>query len=83
MIIETMITGAYGRKTVYAVCNDATETGDKPHEIARFDALDAATAVMKYWRGDTLSESDEYMAREAIRKAGAPTGQSRRDRKAD
>lgn len=73
MVIEKLNLGAHGRKIVYAVCADATETGDKLHEIARFDALDVATAVLRYMRGDSLSEADEYRAKEAIKKAAAPT----------
>ena len=64
-----MHVGAHGRKIIYAVCADAQETGDKLHEIARFDTLDVATAVLRYMRGDSLSEADEYRAKEAIKKA--------------
>ena len=69
MVIEKLHVGAHGRKIIYAVCADQTETGDKLHEIARFDTLDVATAVLRYMRGDSLSESDEYRAKEAIKKA--------------
>ncbi len=73
MVIEKLHLGAHGRKVFYAVCADATETGDKLHEIARFDTLDVATAVLRYMRGDSLSEADEYRAKEAIKKAATPT----------
>jgi hypothetical protein len=68
---------------MYAVCADAQETGDKLHEIARFDTLDVATAVLRYMRGDSLSEADEYRAKEAIKKASAQTVESKRTRKAE
>ena len=83
MVIEKLHVGAHGRKIIYAVCADQTETGDKPHEIARFDTLDVATAVLRYMRGDSLSEADEYRAKEAIKKADAPTVESKRTRKAE
>ena len=69
MIIKKYHIGAHGKKTVYAVCADQTETGDKLHEIARFNTLETATAVLRYMRGDSLSEADEYRAKEAIKKA--------------
>lgn len=69
MIIERMEIGAHGKTVKYAVCADATETGDKPHEIARFDTLELATVVMRYMRGDSLSEADEYRAKEAVKSA--------------
>lgn len=69
MVIEKYNIGAHGKRTVYAVCADITETGDRLHEIARFDTLETATAVMRYMRGDTLSEDDTAAAKEAIRKA--------------
>lgn len=83
MIIEKLRLGAHGRQTMYAVCADAQETGDKLHEIARFDTLDVATAVLRYMRGDSLSEADEYRAKEAIKKASAQTVESKRTRKAE
>ena len=69
MIIKKYHIGAHGKKTVYAVCADQTETGDKLHEIARFNTLETATAVLRYMRGDSLSEADTYRAKEAIKKA--------------
>ena len=83
MIITRHNVGAYGKKTKYAVCADATETGSKPLEIAYFDTLELATVVMRYMRGDSLSEADTGTAREAIKKADAPTVESKRTRKAD
>lgn len=73
MVIEKLHLGAHGRKVFYAVCADATETGDKLHEIARFETLDVATAVLRYMRGDSLSDTDEYRAKEALKKAATPT----------
>lgn len=45
MVIDKLHVGAHGRKIIYAVCADQTETGD------------------------SLSKSDEYRAKEAIKKA--------------
>lgn len=74
MIIEKQNIGAYSHRTIYAVCSDATENGDgRPHEIARFDTLELATIVLRYMRGDSLSESDEYRAKEAIKKTDVST----------
>lgn len=69
MIIEKLHLGAHSKTIKYAVCADVMETGDRLHEIARFDTLETATAVMRYMRGDTLSEDDTAAAKEAIRKA--------------
>lgn len=52
-------------------------------EIARFDTLELAAIVLRYMNGDSLSEADAYRAKEAIKKADAPTDESKRDRKAD
>ena len=72
MVIEKLHVGAHGSKIIYAVCADQTETGDKLHEIARFDTLELATVVMRYMRGDSLSETDEYRAKEALKAADKP-----------
>lgn len=69
MIIEKLYLGAHSKTIKYAVCADVTETGDRLHEICRFDTLETATAVMRYMRGDTLSDDDTAAAKEAIRKA--------------
>jgi len=70
MIIEKLHLGEHGKTIKYAVCADVTETGDRLHEIARFDTLETAVIVLKYMRGDELINiSDEQTAREAIRKA--------------
>lgn len=68
MVIEKYRIGAHGKRIVYAVCADQTETGDKLHEIARFDTLETATAVLRYMRGDSLSEGDTETAKAAIKK---------------
>ena len=72
MIIDKLNIGAHGKTVKYAVCADATETGDKLHEIARFDTLELATVVMRYMRGDCLSETHKYRAKEAIKAADKP-----------
>ena len=69
MVIEKLHVGAHGSKIIYAVCADQTETGDKLHEICRFETLETATAVLKYMRGDNMSEADIETAKEAIKKA--------------
>ncbi len=84
MIIEKQRIGAHGKTTVYTLCNSIADTGaERPEEIARFDKLETAVIVLRYMRGDSLSESEEYRAKEAIKKADAPTDESKRDRKAD
>ena len=70
MIIEKHRVGAHGRKTIYTICNSIAETGEsRTDEIARFDTLELAAIVLRYLRGDSLSEADEYRAKEAIKKA--------------
>lgn len=70
MIIEKHRVGAHGRKTIYKICNSIAETGEsRTDEIARFDTLELAAIVLRYLRGDSLSEADEYRAKEAIKKA--------------
>ena len=74
MIIEKQRVGAHGHTTIYRLCNSIADTGAaQPDEIARFETLELATVVMRYMRGDSLSEADEYRAKEAIKKADAPT----------
>ena len=81
MIIEKIRNGAHNRNIVYAVCADATETGTEPREIARFSSLELAAIVMRYLRGDSLTDSEEYRAKEALKNADAPTDQSKSTRK--
>ena len=69
MVIEKLHLGAHSKTIKYAVCADVQETGDRLHEIARFDTLETATAVLRYMHGDNLSEADTETAKEAIRKA--------------
>ena len=74
MIITKDHLGAHGRKVYYILRNSIADTGAaQPDEIARFETLELATVVMRYMRGDSLSEADEYRAKEAIKKAAAPT----------
>lgn len=74
MIIRKQSYGRASRKTTYLLCNSIAETGEAmPDEIARFDTLELATVVMRYMRGDSLSEADEYRAKEAMKKAATPT----------
>lgn len=83
MVIDKKYIGANCSKVVYAVCADAQETGDGLREIMRADSLELATIIMRYMRGDSLSEADEYRAHEAIRKAGMHTDKSKQARKAE
>ena len=70
MIIEKHRVGAHGRKIIYTVCNSIADTGEiRTEEIVRFDTLELAAIVLRYLRGDSLSEADEYRAKEAIKKA--------------
>ena len=70
MIIERHRVGAHQRKTIYAVCNSIADTGEsRTDEIARFDKLETAAIVLRYLRGDSLSEADTAAAKEAIKKA--------------
>ena len=70
MIIEKHRVGAHGRRAIYPICNSMAETGEsRTDEIARFDTLELAAIVLRYLRGDSLSEADEYRAKEAIKKA--------------
>lgn len=82
MIIDKRHIGAHGRKTVYVICADIAETGDKLHDIARFDTLETASIVFRYLTGCNMSDADETAAKEAIKKADAPTDESKRTRKA-
>ena len=71
MIINRYQIGTGKRKhDVFGVCADMTETGKEPREIARFDTLETATAVMKFMRGDVMPKEYEAIAIEALRKEG-------------
>ena len=72
MIVRKLSTGAHSRAVKYAVCNDASETGSKAEEIARFDSLELAVLVLRYLSCAALDKTDTYRAREAIKKAAAP-----------
>lgn len=82
MIIDKRYIGAHGRKTVYVICADATETGDRLHDIAKFDTLETATVVLRYMTGCAMSDAEETAAREAIKKTDVPTDESKHARKA-
>ena len=70
MIIEKHNVGAHGRKTIYTICNSIADTGEsRTDEIARFDTLETAAIVLRYLRGDSLSEADTAAAKEALKKA--------------
>ena len=74
MIITKQRIGVHGHETIYQLCNSIADTGvAQPDEIARFKTLELATVVMRYMRGDSLSEADEYRAKEALKKADTPT----------
>ena len=70
IIVKSTIGTGKRQRDVYDVCNSIADTGaPRPESIARFDSLEAATIVMRYMRGDSLSEADTVQAREAIKKA--------------
>jgi hypothetical protein len=70
MIIEKQRIGAHGHTTIYRLCNSIADTGaERTDEIARFDTLETAAIVLRYLRGDSLSEADTAAAKEAIKKA--------------
>jgi hypothetical protein len=70
MIIERHRVGAHQRKTIYAICNSIADTGERhTYEIASFDKLETAVIVLRYMRGDSLSEADTAAAKEALKKA--------------
>lgn len=74
IVIKSTIGAGKRRHDVYDVCNSIADTGaERPDSIARFDTLELATVVMRYMRGDSLSDTDEYRAKEALKKAAAPT----------
>lgn len=78
MIIEKQRIGAHGKTTIYTLCNSIADTGaERPEEIARFDKLETAVIVLRYLRGDSLSEADEYRAKEAIKKADTVPAKAR------
>ena len=67
-----MIIDKYQKKGgafVYAVSADIKETGaNRPHTIAEFDDLETAVIVMKFMRGDRMTEEDQRYAKEALRR---------------
>ena len=75
IIVKSTIGTGKRQRDVYDVCNSIADTGaPRPESIVRFDTLELATIVMRYMRGDSLSEADTLQAREAIKKAdAAPT----------
>lgn len=75
MIITKQTIGAGKRRhDVYDVCNSIADTGaERPESIARFDTLELATVVMRYMRGDSLSDDDTAAAKEALKKVATPT----------
>ena len=85
MIIEKYEIGrGKTRRNVYGICNSIADAGKEYNPcLARFDTLELATVVMRYMRGDSLSEADEIRAKEALKKADAPTVESKRTREAD
>lgn len=78
MIIQKQTVGGRGRQhDIYVICNTPAETGeDKAKELARFDSMELAVIVLRYMNGYSLSETDEYRAKEAIKKAAATSNHS-------
>ena len=74
IVTKTTVGAGKRRHDVYDVCNSIADTGaERPDSIARFETLELATVVMRYMRGDSLSDTDVYRAKEALKKAAAPT----------
>lgn len=74
IIVKSTIGTGKKRHDVYDVCNSIADTGaSRPESIARFDTLKTATAVMRYMRGDSLSDDDTAAAKEALKKVATPT----------
>lgn len=58
-----------GATSVYAVCSECRETGDKhAREIVTFNTFENAVLVMKYMRGDRLTQRDIEHAKDIISK---------------
>lgn len=85
MIVHTYTVGAGKRRhDVYGVCSTPAENGSGYlSEIVRFDDLETAATVLRYLAGAELTEADRIRAQEAMKKAAAPTDQSRCNRAAE
>lgn len=78
MIIQKKTVGGRGREhDIFAICNTPAETGeDTATELVRFDSMELAVFVLRYMNGYSLSDTDEYRAKEAIKKAAATSNHS-------
>ena len=83
MEIERRRVGAHSKQTRYALCADAQPTGAALREIVAFDSLELAAMALRYMNGGSMSEADENRVKDALKKADAPTVESKRTRKAD
>lgn len=83
MTIERRKVGAYGKRTLYALCADEQTTSAAAREIVAFDSLEIAALVMRYMSGGSMSEADAQRAKDALKKADAPTVESKRTRRTD
>ena len=67
MTIQKLKIGAHGKKTVYALCNEAAGKTGGSDELCRFDTLETATNVLRYIRGDIQTREQIADAIAAIR----------------
>lgn len=65
MTINRLNIGAHCKHTVYAICNECKD--GRNEELARFDTLETATNVLRYIRGDVLTNEQIADAIQAIR----------------
>ena len=75
MIIVKRVNGIGKNKSItYDICNSVVDTDDNsPDVIISLKTLELAVIVMRYMNGHSLSDNDEYRAKEALKKAAAPT----------
>lgn len=69
MIIDAAHIGAHSKRTVYRICADVSETGDRLREIVAFDDLDTAALVLRYMNGGDMTTAEQIQALESIKKA--------------
>ena len=68
MIIEENLSSNCNsvKKVGYVICNDHSETGDYPHELIRVDSLKKAALLLRYLRGDLITDSETHQALEIL-----------------
>lgn len=73
MIITSQTIGAgKKRSTVYTICTTPAENGNSyPHEVCRFDTMEAAALALRYLSGAALDAEDTARAREILHSVDA------------